>query len=304
MFTIIIPIYNTFEYLENCLESIKKQSFPLYEVIMVNDGSTDNSLEIMEEYALNDSRFKILNQKNSGISVARNNAIKLSKSEYIIFVDSDDTINEDLLLNLNKEISENKPDLIRYGVDIIGETEDRRLRFNIPAQSNLTGAEAIKEWSLNQVTYALPWVYAIKKEVFTENNLLFTPNRIHEDYLLMPFLISNSPKVSVIDYVGYNYLLRQGSISLTDDKEKKLRNLKHFILCYQDIVNNVDNMNLPSNIENIFLLDQYRRLVKEMAKSRYDIRLEALTPENIGLFEEKDVQNIKDKTFTKKSLKK
>lgn len=303
MFSIIIPVYNTSDYLERCLDSIKNQTFHQYEVIMVNDGSTDNSLEIMRRYALNDKRFKILNQENKGVSVARNNGIMFSSSEYVIFVDSDDTINENLLMKLNDEILKNCPDLIRYGVDVIGETEKRRFRFNTFAKENITGEEAIKEWSISQITYALPWVYAIKKRIFTENNLFFTPNRIHEDYLLMPFLISNSSKVSVLEYIGYNYILRHGSISLTDDKVKKLENLTHFIMCYQDIINNIEKMNLNETVEKIFLLDQYRRLVKEMAKSRYDVRQEVLTTENSCLFEQEDIENIKDKSFTKSSLK-
>lgn len=304
MFTLIIPIYNTEEYVKDCLDSIKRQTFGEFEVLMMNDGSTDNSLKIIEEYAKTDDRFKVVSNPNSGISITRNKGIMMANNPYIVFVDSDDTLNEELLEKLSNEIKENEPDLIRYGVDIIGESDDRRYRFNVNGVSNISGDEAIRDWSLSGVTYALPWVYAIKRDVFVDNNLFFTPQRIHEDYLLMPFLIANSKRVSVIDYVGYNYLLRQGSISLSNSFEKVERNLLHFIQCYNDIVTNIDKMNLSKETELIFLTDQHRRLMKEMAKSDYDVRISALDKVDEPIFTCDEKRLIKDRTFDKKTLNK
>lgn len=304
MFTLIIPIYNTEEYIKDCLDSIKNQTFKDFEVLMMNDGSTDRSLEIIEEYAKTDERFKVVSNPNSGISITRNKGIRMANNPYVVFVDSDDTLNNELLDKLNDEIKENNPDLIRYGVDVIGESDDRRYRFNIDSIRNISGEDAIRDWSLSGVTYALPWVYAIKKDVFIDNDLFFTPGRIHEDYLLMPFLIANSKKVSVIDYVGYNYLLRQGSISLSNSFEKVERNLLHFVMCYTDIVANIDKMNLSDETALIFLNDQHRRLMKEMAKSDYDVRVSALSKIDENTFTHDEKMLIKDKNFNKKSFKK
>lgn len=304
MFTLIIPIYNTEEYIKDCLDSIKNQTFKDFEVLMMNDGSTDRSLEIIEEYAKTDERFKVVSNPNSGISITRNKGIRMANNPYIVFVDSDDTLNNELLDKLNDEIKENNPDLIRYGVDVIGESDDRRYRFNIDSIRNISGEDAIRDWSLSGITYALPWVYAIKKDVFIDNDLFFTPGRIHEDYLLMPFLIANSKKVSVIDYVGYNYLLRQGSISLSNSFEKVERNLLHFVMCYTDIVANIDKMNLSDETALIFLNDQHRRLMKEMAKSDYDVRVSALSKIDENIFTHDEKMLIKDKSFNKKSFKK
>ena len=92
MISIIVPVYNVEEYLEECLESICKQTYTDIEVVLVNDGSTDGSKEICEKYCRQDSRFKLINQENQGQSAARNNGVSFSTGEYITFVDSDDVI--------------------------------------------------------------------------------------------------------------------------------------------------------------------------------------------------------------------
>lgn len=97
MISIIIPVYNAEFYLEECLDSIKSQSHPDFEVLCVNDGSTDRSEEICERYVREDKRFRLYSQENSGVSVARNLGIEQAKGEYLCFVDSDDVIANDFL---------------------------------------------------------------------------------------------------------------------------------------------------------------------------------------------------------------
>ena len=95
--SIIVPIYNTAKYLKRCLDSIMQQSLEDIEIIAINDGSTDNSLEILQKLSKKDARIKIYTQQNQGLSVARNKGIELAKAEVISFVDSDDTIQKDML---------------------------------------------------------------------------------------------------------------------------------------------------------------------------------------------------------------
>ena len=97
MVSVIVPIYNVEEYLEECLESIRNQTYTNIEVILVNDGSTDGSREICESYCEKDIRFRLINQENQGQSVARNRGFKESIGQYIMFVDSDDVVNTDVL---------------------------------------------------------------------------------------------------------------------------------------------------------------------------------------------------------------
>ena len=122
MISVIVPVYNVEEYLEECLESIQHQTLTDIEVILVNDGSTDDSREICERFCQKDSRFKLINQENQGQSVARNNGVAASIGEFITFVDSDDVIKRDMLQQLMKYID--------TGIDIVecDFTEDPRGR--------------------------------------------------------------------------------------------------------------------------------------------------------------------------------
>ena len=117
-FSIIVPVYNTEKYLKRCLDSIKSQSFKDYEVIIVNDGSTDNSSDTISKYP-----YKVINQENQGLSMARNNGVKEASGEYLIFLDSDDYIEKNLLKEINNSLS-NSPDLVRYQIK-----ESRRMMF-------------------------------------------------------------------------------------------------------------------------------------------------------------------------------
>ena len=106
MISVIVPVYNAEEYLEECLESIKNQTYTNIEVILVNDGSTDGSKEICEQYCEKDNRFKLVNQENQGQSVARNLGVAESVGQFIMFVDSDDVVRENIvevLLSYMKE---------------------------------------------------------------------------------------------------------------------------------------------------------------------------------------------------------
>ena len=94
--SIIIPVYNTAKYLKRCLDSVLAQSYKDFEMVIINDGSTDNSLSICESYAQKDERIEILNLQHNGVSNARNNGISKAKGEFICFVDSDDKIEKDL----------------------------------------------------------------------------------------------------------------------------------------------------------------------------------------------------------------
>ena len=106
MISVIVPVYNVEKYLEECLDSIQNQTYSNIEIILVNDGSTDNSKEICEKYCKQDSRFKLINQTNQGQSVARNNGVAASTGEFIVFVDSDDIIRRNYLEKLMQYMTE------------------------------------------------------------------------------------------------------------------------------------------------------------------------------------------------------
>ena len=96
-FSVIIPVYNDEIYIKECLDSLKKQTFKNFEIICINDGSTDETQRVLETYALKFPKYKIINQENKGLSIARNNGLKEAVGEYIYFVDSDDVLKENTL---------------------------------------------------------------------------------------------------------------------------------------------------------------------------------------------------------------
>ena len=110
--SIIIPVYNTSKYLKKCLDSVINQTYKNYNVIIVNDGSTDNSLDIIKEYMKKSSSIILINQKNMGLSMARNNAVKKVESDYFLFLDSDDYLDINALKILNENLD--NEDLLRY----------------------------------------------------------------------------------------------------------------------------------------------------------------------------------------------
>ena len=123
-FSIIVPVYNVEDYLRNCLDSILNQSYEDYEVIVVNDGTKDNSQDIIDEYVKKDNRVKGYKKKNGGLSDARNFGVGKAKGDYLLFLDSDDSINNLLLEELNKEIEKNHPEMIRFQVVKVGKDKE------------------------------------------------------------------------------------------------------------------------------------------------------------------------------------
>ena len=137
-FSIIIPVYNVEKYIKKCLDSVFSQSYKDYEVIVINDGSTDKSMDIAKEH-----NVKIINQKNKGQSAARNNGIKHATGDYLIFLDSDDYWEKDLLKELNKSLK-NKPDVIRFQINEV--YDDGKIKsYNESPFTNANGPEAFEK---------------------------------------------------------------------------------------------------------------------------------------------------------------
>ena len=216
-FSIIVPVYKVEKYIEKCIKSIINQTYKNFELIIVNDGSPDNSQQIIDKYVKLDKRITSYIKTNGGLSDARNYGLKYVKGDYILFIDSDDYINKDLLKCLNDEIKKNDIDVIRFRYDIINSKGE----MGVPQHyfSNLDTIDAIN-LLLKDSVFETAWSYAYKTKFWKDNNFLFEFGKVHEDYGLIPYVILKSKKISSIDYIGYNYVIREGSIMTSSNIEK------------------------------------------------------------------------------------
>lgn len=237
-FSIIVPVYNTEEYLERCIESILKQTFEDFEIILVNDGSTDNSKKIITDYQKQyPEKIKVVNKKNGGLSSARNKGVSKAKGEYILFVDSDDYIEKGLLKTLNTK-TKDCPDLIRFQIKEIRDNKicmHRELPFE-----TVKGDKAFKK-IIKYHYVETAWCYTYRREFYKKNKFSFSEGKYHEDFGLIPYVIMCASKVKSIGYVGYNYVIRSGSIMTEVNYEKNKKKAEDFLYHYKNLVDKMDN---------------------------------------------------------------
>lgn len=278
LFSIIIPCFNSKDFLRKCLDSILSQSFSDFEIIAIDDGSTDGTSKILDEYNSKYPFIHVYHFSNSGVSISRKRGITLATGEYIIFVDSDDTIAPNLLSNLqNAIITYEKPDLIRYQSNLINDIaykDHERYNFTTNMESPCTGLEALKMWSISGKKYAVYWLFAFKSNIFSKV-LFVTTLRCYEDVALIPVLIAASDKVITIDYVGYNYTCNN-STSLTNTRsiEAEISRAKDFYNAYLYAIENFAKLKNVSSIDIAFFIADYTRRLK----GKYDSLPDSLKP--------------------------
>lgn len=226
-FSIIIPSYNTCEYILKAISSVESQSYKNYEIIIVDDGSTDDSASVIRRIYKDNSKIIFKEIEHSGVSIVRNYGISISSGNYIVFLDADDYLSLDLLKMLNDEIvNSDYPDLIRYNANVI--EEDLRVsdskKFNTDIKNCIDGRDClsklIKEYKDGKF-FSPTWLYCIKREYYLKNNFSFEEGKIQEDYGLMPLVIFLANNISFIDYKGYNYYQRKNSIMNNRDNDKR-----------------------------------------------------------------------------------
>ena len=245
-FSIIIPVYNVEKYIDNCLKSIMNQTFKDYEIIVVNDGTKDNSMDIVKKYDVT-----IVEQKNQGLSAARNTGVNHATGEYLIFLDSDDSWNKDLLKEINKSLK-NKPDVVRFQIQETYEDTDNKKEYNETPFEGKTGVEAFNLISKYHFVENA-WCYAIKKDYYKKENYSFKVGTIHEDFGLTPLIIIKANIVNSIDYIGYNYLQRQGSIMSDNAYEKTKKKVSDMFEHYKYLISEIDKTKLDSKVFKSFV---------------------------------------------------
>lgn len=273
-FSIVIPVYNVENYIGKCLESIKKQTFKDYEIIVVDDGSDDNSMKIVKKYDT-----KIINSSHVGVSEARNIGAKQAKGEYLIFLDSDDYWDKDLLKELTKSM-DNKPDLIRFQARTVND-EGIMDEYNEIEFYDKTGEEAFN--IISQFHYIESvWIYAIKRSYYSKEKFAFKKDTIHEDFGLTPLIVIKAGKVNCINYIGYNYYRRSGSIMNTPDYEWTKRKVKDFYTHYTYLRKEISKTKLQQDVFKSFIANSMLMKICELKKEDYKEYLNKLKKDKVA----------------------
>ncbi|WP_078576644.1 glycosyltransferase family 2 protein [Salipaludibacillus agaradhaerens] len=208
--SVIVPVFNVADFVLPCLNSIKDQTFKNIEVLIINDGSSDGSDELCEEFARTDDRFKVIHQRNGGLSAARNTGIQHASGLYLAFIDGDDKIDPLMLETLFQLCESSKSEIAVCGM---GKEIDGRPVFKQPETHSIkhfNTTEAMRELFKGELYRFAACNKLYKKELFS--TVTFPTGRIHEDLQTTYKVIGQAKRLTFTDYIGYIYVQRSDSI--------------------------------------------------------------------------------------------
>ncbi|MCH5166331.1 MAG: glycosyltransferase [Erysipelotrichales bacterium] len=223
MITVIIPVYNVEKYLEKCVNSVLVQTYKDLEIILVDDGSTDSSSLLCDKLKSKDNRIKVIHKKNQGLGLARNSGLKVASGQYVTFVDSDDFIDQDLVLNLLSAINKNGIDTAIGGFKRI-EENDKIVREEHYVAELYTGENVLKSL-LPRLLGSAPeksdslrpsvWNCLYSMDIIKKHKILFPSERdyISEDIIFDLHYYQYAKGVQVLDNISYNYRINDNSLT-------------------------------------------------------------------------------------------
>ena len=266
-FSIIIPAYNGEEYIDRCLNSILNQKYDNFEAIVVNDGSIDNTQVIIDKYVKKDKRFISYKKKNGGLSDARNYGLKYTTGDYLLFIDCDDYFEKDFLEVLNNTLINNNYDLVKFMTKLV----DDNGQF-IRAEIGFNESRVISVEEVFKLEFCEPaWTYCYKKSFWDFNKFKYVKDKIHEDFGLTPQIIMMAKEIYCLNYHGYNYVQRSGSIMSTHSKEKDLKKAYDMLEQYDRLIKINYDSNDNLDIYNSFLANSVISKAKTLkGKDRFN----------------------------------
>lgn len=224
-FSVIVPVYNVEDYLPECIEHLRSQSHDNFEVILVDDGSTDKCAEICDEICSEDYRFKVVHKPNGGLVSARKEGLKIAKGEYVLNVDSDDFLEKDFLIDLDEIINHYHPDIIAFDYQEVDEKGNKGVIVNNLLQEGLY-SNGLLNSIRNKLIYNIDstkhntglliysiWSKAIRRDVlFNYQNSVSNKIRNGEDLAVVMPVVCNSDSLYIYHKVGYYYRQRMSSM--------------------------------------------------------------------------------------------
>ena len=290
--SVIVPVYNTEKYIEKCINSILNSSFKDLEIIIVNDGSTDNSEEIIKKIIEENKDFNIkyLKKENGGLSDARNFALPYVKGKYISFIDSDDYIDVNLYKNLEKYMKQDI-DLIKFKMKKVDEAGNILEKLDGPVFEKCTGEEGYKKLCVDDKFLDPACIYLYKTKFFKENNFKYAKGLYHEDFGLTSLIILKANSFVSAKEFGYYYLQTKNSITRDKDYKKEIKKAKDLIKHYDNMIEKIDNDNYKISKESKILIKRY--FTNTLLLKSYDLKEESLKNYLKELKKRKLYKNIK-----------
>lgn len=240
--SVIVPVYNTAKYLYRCINSIINQSLKEIEIIIVNDGSTDNSLEIVENFANLDKRIKIIDKKNEGLSSARNAGIEVAKGEYIINIDSDDWIEPYYFYDMYKMAKKENLDIVVS--DFYKDYDNGKMEYKVDLKiesNQVINSEEYIEKLVNDEILPAVWNKMFKSDLYKKNNILHPINiNLGEDLATSPKLAYYAKRIAKINKAYIHYIQNQESLTKANPTKRIYELIEAFKILDKFFNNKID----------------------------------------------------------------
>lgn len=223
--TVVVAVYNIEKYIEKCIQSIIRQTWKEMEILLVDDGSTDESGNICDQYAKTDDRIRVIHKVNGGISDVRNVGLEEALGTYLLYVDGDDYIAPECVENAVKCAERHKAEVVIFDYQEVEEATGRRERWSmeIPREKKLT----VKECPSLLITTPCPWNKLYRMSLWERCGLRYPEGKVYEDLTITPQLLLNAESIVYMDSEPlYSYILREGSIMRSHNFKKSLDNRK------------------------------------------------------------------------------
>lgn len=281
--SVIIPVFNAEQYLEQCLNSILEQSYTDLEIICIEDVSSDNSKCILEKYAIKDKRIKVYyNEKNQGQSFARNKGLLHAVGQYILFVDSDDYLVEGILKRIIEEAEVMQLEVLSFDAKTVCDFGESNLYNGIRKKEYCgvrDGIQVYVEQMSNGDYKCSVWQYLYRKDFLTKHNIEFIENIYHEDEMFMFCVYMNAKRMAFIREVGYIYRFRENS-TMTDEN-KRVKRIKDLVYIYHNSLFYFESLKIDIKEPLKMYLDYLRQnIVINYRKCTLEQKLECTNYQN------------------------
>lgn len=228
--SVIVPVYNVEKYLPACLDSLINQTLKDIEIICINDGSKDGSLDILQNYAQKDKRIKVIDQKNQGVSVARNSGLAIAKGQYLAFCDGDDFFETKLLEKAYKKITEKKTDVLIFGTNEVNPDGNKNVRWDMPLLQDFSdGKFSTTEMNLFIHLLHSLWDKLYRTDFIKKNNILFpTKIKVAEDNIFVLETYLKHATYAFLPECLYNYRVGREGSATTNSKDCIINQINAF----------------------------------------------------------------------------